>query len=84
MNLLIVICKKDISNSPLNMEFFHLHLVTWTACLAKPARFHTRLPSLGIKLGTSLLTSLYDTGFLLYALSLLVLDISQLLLVAPL
>lgn len=35
-----------------------LHLVTWTACLAKPARFHTSDPSLGRSFGTSLLTSL--------------------------
>lgn len=35
-----------------------LHLVTCTACLAKPARFHTNDPSLGRSFGTSLLTSL--------------------------
>jgi hypothetical protein len=35
-----------------------LHLVTCTACLAKPARFHTRLPSFGRRGGTSRLTSL--------------------------
>jgi len=61
-----------------------LHFVTCTAWRAKPARFHTRLPSLGSKLGTSRLTSLYETGFLLYGFSLFVLDISHVRLVEPL
>ena len=34
------------------------HFVTWTACLAKPALFHTNPPFFGNKLGTSLLTNL--------------------------
>lgn len=85
MDLVVVVCCEVV----LAVSFFmrsqvgDLHFVTCTACLAKPARFHTRLPSFGSNCGTSLLTSLYDTGFLLYALILFVFAISQVRLVFP-
>ncbi len=41
-------------------------MVTCTACLANPARFHTSEPSLGSNRGTSRLTSLYVAGLPLY------------------
>ena len=54
---------------PVGQPFGDLHLVTCTACLAKPARFQTRLPSLGRRGGTSRLTSLYETGLWEYGFS---------------
>jgi hypothetical protein len=43
-------------------EFENLHFVTDTACLAKPARFHTNEPSFGSSGGVSRLMSLYDAA----------------------
>ena len=64
MDLIVCVClckRIQISTAAVkskNQTAGDLHFVTWTACLAKPARFHTKPPSLGSNFGTSLLTSL--------------------------
>lgn len=55
---LIVVVWRIVSHGLGKGEGRNLHFVTWTAWRAKPARFHTREPSFGRSLGTSLLTSL--------------------------
>src|SRR4051812_45614823 len=57
MELCIIVCSKS-AHVPTHSIQRNLHFVTCTACLAKPALFHTKLPGFGSRSGTSLLTSL--------------------------
>lgn len=50
-------CNQWVANKG-RMVKIDVHLVTWMACLANPARFHTRPFFLGKRVGTSRLTSL--------------------------